>query len=679
MIAAAVVAIGLVLSILTVPSGFQQTTTPTPPPATAPATTTPRPGENRPGFPLPTGTWIGLISEGVPPRTLTGTFPFLDPAEDVLPDGSLITRTSDAYVLVGPDGLHTDLPIGSPSDLVDVALSPNGRLLATVDRTGHVSIWDVVVGGSTDLESVTFPEPVKRATIRWAPDSASLGLDVSGEHFSIWTTDGPAIYGPADGRLLAIATNVAAVQNSDGFRLQSLDGGFTSRPGFSEITSVAFDPSGRYFAIDANVTSESQSGVWILARDGLDSTQVAPPDSVFAWSGDGSALYWADASGTYAHPVGSEYSAITVSGIGARQDDRLRVYDSALVAKPTSLVRSGDIYELRGDRIYRRTSGSVTELATSPGETSSILNGFALDPTAPLVRSAKYPEAASTVSLVDRTGGTARLLATLPTESLYASSVIAVPDMGTFIATDDGQILEVGSDQTTTHVVDGHSPGTVGTTTTVPFAVTDAAIVRLRRGAATVTYTSGGAEDSTRLDVGEPPPEVLVNVDDLAGAAAIVDAIGVRTDLLVLVRTRVGSPAIYWIPGDSELLNNQVIPDSPMPNPTPFSQIATPFDTMVVGTARFIEADDGQTFAVEIHSGDLVKTILMADPAPDRPTCGGAVVCDIGSTTGRALAFSPDGAWLLTDDEGVYSALSTRGRGIATFGEGPPDQVVWLP
>src|SRR5680860_870310 len=177
MVAAAVFGVGLFLSILTIPSGFQHVTTPTPPPVTTTTTTTiPRPGATRPPYEPAAGTWIGLLRPDTPPITVTGTLPFLEPALDVLPDGSLLTVTDDAYVRVTPDGGHTPLPIPGPADLLDIALSPNGRLLATVDLAGRPTVWDLTTGNGLPLDEVSYRLPPDSGSLHWAPNSARLSL-----------------------------------------------------------------------------------------------------------------------------------------------------------------------------------------------------------------------------------------------------------------------------------------------------------------------------------------------------------------------------------------------------------------------------------------------------------------------------------------------------------------------
>jgi hypothetical protein len=663
MIAGTVVVVGLVLSILTVPSGFQQVTTPTPPEIKVTTTTTLPSGPQLPTYPLPRGTWLGLVRADAPPKTLTGSFPFLEPADDVMYDGSLLLHTGDSYVRVTPDGVHSDLPIGSPSQLIDVELSPNGRLLATVDVRGSVTVRDLTTSQSTEFEAIGDADPLLDGHLFWAPNSQILGLDVSGDHCYEWYVDGTLFAGPLPGRLVAVGSLQVAIAGDEGLELTrtvSAQDGTASELGrtiatLSDIQAGVFDPTGRYLAIDAAMAGQG-SGVWVIALGDPRQALVAPSGSSFTWSGDGSALYWNDATGTYAYPVSSSYRVTSVSSQELHPGDHLRVYDPALVPAPTFLVRSGDLFELRNGQISQRFASGPTPLdPPSGGTTISITDARPLDPDLPLLRTAQYENDGTAALLLNTTGFIEDLAGDLPFGAGPVTAVLDAPDVGTFLATDQGEILRAGPDRTLETVMEGRSPGIIGT---VPFAVTDTSIERLPR--------EGEA------------PETLFDVSGLAGASRLIDAIGVRSEMVVLARTLVDTAAVYWIPGDSELFGTEILPNSPLVNTTPFSLVYTPTNTRTFETGWIVSAEDGQTFAVALRYSDGIETMLMSDPAPGQATCG-AVVCQLGALTGTPLGFSPDGSWLLADTGGSYLAVSTRGRGYVFFDEAAPDGVVWIP
>ena len=664
MIAGTVVVVGLVLSILTVPSGFQQVTTPTPPPVTTTTSTTiPRPGASLPTYPLPKGTWLGLIGTEVPPKTLTATFPFLEPADDVMYDGSLLIHTSDSYVRVTPDGLHTDLPMGSPARFVDVALSPDGRSLATVDTRATVTVWDLTTNEAIEMEAVPVVDALADGHIYWAPNSVMLGLDAGGEQSFEWLNDGTLLAGPLPGRLVAVGSTHMALAVSDGLNLTNSITGLglgtvelgNTRSTISEIQAGAFDPTGRYLAIDATIAGQGQ-GVWVIDLNDPRQDLVAPSGSVFTWSGDGSALYWTDTTGTFAFPISSGYRVASVSNQKLHLGDRLRVYDPALVAAPSLLVRSSDLFELRDGQIgHRSPSGLAVLDPHSGGTTTSIVDSTSLNPDLPLLRTVEYEGDGTLALQLTTTGLIEQLVGDL---SGYGpvTSVLNAPGYGEFLAADPDGVFRLGPEQTLDPVMEGWSPGIIGT---VPFAVTSTSIERLPR------------------DGGEP--ETLLGATGLAGTADILDAVGIRSEMVILTRSLVGTAGVYWVPGDSTLFGTAILPNSPLPNPTPFSLVYTPTNDRTFETGWIVPAEDGQTFALALRYTDGIETVVMTDPNPGQSTCGGQVVCQHFSFEGRPLGFSPDGAWLLADIDGEYYALSTKGRGSVRFDEAPPDEVTWIP
>ncbi|NOY55131.1 MAG: WD40 repeat domain-containing protein [Actinobacteria bacterium] len=656
-VAATVVGLGVVLSILTIPSGFQRVTAPTAPPVITTTTTTiPRPGADRPAYEPAAGTWLGLLKPDTPPETLTGTFPFLEPAFDVLPDGSLLTVTDEAYVRVTPDGGHTPLPIPVPADLLDAALSPNGRLLATVDLDGHPTVWDLETGASLELDRVSYPSPPRAASLHWSADSMALGLGLSEQSYYVWSVEGPLLQGPTAGRLIAVSRLAAVGEDEEGLRI---NGGFhiLPRTAISDIRIGVLSPDAKYLAVDATITGEG-SGIWLLNLMEPIPHLLAPANSPFTWSGDGTALYWADETGTYAHPVGPRFTETLISDTAAEPGDRLRVYDPALVPTSTPLVDTGPLFELRDSVLFRRDPDGLHLIdPADTGTTTSIQAAFSVDPATPLLRTAAFGLDTVDVLLLDTTGTTERTLGSLPAGAATVTAIVNNADLGVLLETDNREILRAGPAGLTT-VLSGSSLGVVGT---VPFAVS-------QTSSSILTVPPEGED-----------PEVLIHASDLPGVRGLLAAVGVRSDLLVLVQQQIGVPAVLWIPGDSELLRDIVLPNAPMSNATPFSLIYTNPQDLQITSGRIVPADDAQTFAVEMHSPDGALTLIMADPGMGLSTCSGIVACVTDAFDGTVLGFSPDGSWLLANIAGRLEAISTRGRGRVVIDIAAPDQVAWIP
>ncbi|NIA25263.1 MAG: hypothetical protein GWP04_06805 [Gammaproteobacteria bacterium] len=647
----------MILSILTIPSGFQRVTAPTAPPVITTTTTTiPRPGAGRPAYEPVAGTWLGLLKPDTPPETLTGTFPFLEPAMDVMPDGSLLTVTGEAYVRVTPDGGHTPLPTPAPADLLDVALSPDGRLLATVDLAGHPTVWDLETGASLELDRVSYPSPPRAASLHWSADSMALGLGLSEQSYYVWSVEGPLLQGPTAGRLIAVSRLAAVGEDDEGLRI---NGGFhiLPRTAISDIRIGVFSPDAKYLAVDATITDEG-SGIWLLNLTEPIHQLLAPTNSPFTWSGDGTALYWADETGTYAHPVGPRFTETLISDTAAEPGDRLRVYDPALVPTPTLLIDAGTLFELRDFVMFRRDPDGLHLIdPLDTGTTTSIQAAFSVNPMAPLLRTASFGLSNVDVLLLDTTGRTVGTLGSLPTEAAMVTRIINDPVLGVLLETDSREILRAGPTGLTT-VLSGSSLGVVGS---VPFAISQAL--------SSILTVPPEGED----------PEVLIDASNLAGTRRLLAAVGVRSDLLVLVQQQIGVPAVFWIPGDSELLRDIVLPNAPISNATPFSLIYTNPEDLQITSGRIIPANDAHTFAVEMHSPDGVLTLIMATPGMGQLTCGGFVACVTASVEGTVLGFSPDGSWLLVNDAGRLEAISTRGRGRIPIDIAAPDQIAWIP
>jgi WD40 repeat protein len=130
------------------------------------------------------------------------------------PDGSFIASVADDMVcrvweissgrLVRELRGHAELtPTHFPSMLFALAISPDGRLLATGDKVGHIVVWDVESGRS--LATLEAPElytwdPVQRLhsiggirSLAFSPDGKTLAAGGSGQISNIDHLDGKAL------------------------------------------------------------------------------------------------------------------------------------------------------------------------------------------------------------------------------------------------------------------------------------------------------------------------------------------------------------------------------------------------------------------------------------------------------------------------------------------------------
>jgi WD40 repeat protein len=114
----------------------------------------------------------------------------------------------------------------SGSDVLAIAASPDGDLIATAGADGVTRLWDITTGTETATLGVAEP-----AGVQPPPPSAVYGL--------AWSSDGEflATVGFKEGR------GVVRVVDRDGAPVAELD----DDPGI-EVTSVAFNPDGRLLA-----------------------------------------------------------------------------------------------------------------------------------------------------------------------------------------------------------------------------------------------------------------------------------------------------------------------------------------------------------------------------------------------------------------------------------------------
>jgi WD40 repeat protein len=139
-------------------------------------------------------------------------------------------ETGELVTTLRPDGsisaIDPLLSQPSGSDVLAIAASPDGDLIATAGADGVTRLWDITTG--TETATLGAAEP---AGVQPLPPSAVHGL--------AWSSDGEflATVGFKDGR------GVVRVVDRDGAPVAELD----DDPGI-EVTSVAFNPDGRLLA-----------------------------------------------------------------------------------------------------------------------------------------------------------------------------------------------------------------------------------------------------------------------------------------------------------------------------------------------------------------------------------------------------------------------------------------------
>jgi WD40 repeat protein len=259
-------------------------------------------------------------------------------------DGSRLVAASGARTAVW--SLRTTAPplVQPHEDIVfAVALSPDGRLLATGDRDGLARIWNLGTGRAVDLNG-------HEATIRslaFSPDGRSVVTASDDETGRLWDA--------ANGRSLG--------------ELQGHDG---------PVLSAAFAPGGR------SVLTGGQDGgirIWALAADPVQAQLVAknePPVRDVAFHPDGRLLVTASEDRKVRVWDSRLHSVLHVFGHGERAEDWV---------ESARFGRDGRLLVSAGDdgtaRVWDGSSGAL--LATLGQAGGRPLHDAALSPDGELV------------------------------------------------------------------------------------------------------------------------------------------------------------------------------------------------------------------------------------------------------------------------------------------------------
>ena len=704
----AAVAVGgiVFLSVLTGPSGLEPAdeTIETPSITAQTTTTVPAPGSSRDAWRPPGGTWVGGFAySSARPDALFGpsmTAGLLDLTGaiivDSLPDGRLVGvyESGGPVVLLGTAGSDqaaelTPLPQPGP-DSPPPLLSPNGTRLAVIDTAGVPYVWSVDAGGdpendpalglqSTRDSSATAVEAI--ASLTWSPDSTLLALNAFQGGYYLWNLETNEVSRDSmPGRAVAVSNTQVAAWGNNGLELRDPTGRVLRRwPDLlpAEVGLLmaegAFDPLSRYLAVRGLVgpQEEGREGLTVLSTIGT-TRRVLTTDAAqgFAWSGDGSGLYWLDSDGLQVWSADPERASASMLGGNGELFARLRVYDPAISPITHPALVTSSLVELRNGEISRRTmNGSET-----------FFTGYEQATIVPADLGGRFLTVAAggtdrTVVLADPLNPDSSLIlgnlsaAQLGDEGRIVQSVALTPggnDEVTsnqleatrwYLETDEGSILFGPDAGLFASVADGRALSFVGGTV---FSVT-------QDGSAIHTLPTATGTDT-----------LLTTVD--LDAESILAVGVIRRAVFVLVVTNAGDVQIWQVPADSELLATPLFP--PAPSITSWAWVVYNAPGPAAGGTILAEpnAVGGEVFAARIDRPDGPVTVIMAAPLALESACGASAggACVLSETSGSPLGFSPDGTWLLVEDGDRYLAVSTVGRGTTPLPDVPPDAVAWV-
>ena len=710
-IAALVVGGIIFLSVLTGPSGLEpEDETPVTPPITAQTTTTvPAPGSSRDVWRPPTGTWVGGFSfSSSRPETLYG--PSLTPGlldispdttiVDALPDGRLVgvDQAEQRVVLIGsgPSVEETALLLWPGLESMPPLLSPDGTRLAMIDATGVPFVWTIGTNldaaGSPSFEltsprdsAATAVEAI--ASLAWSPDSSLLALNAFQGGYYLWDLDTNDVSRASmPGRAIAVSRSQVAAWGSAGLELRDLTGRVIRRwddlldpsardplrTGPVLQTEGAFDPLKRYLAVQGQVGPDGSDGLTVLSMIGTTRQLLTTePAQGFAWSGDGSGLYWMDSGGLQVWSADPELASAAMLGGSGEIFGRLRVYDPATspIAHPALVTSS--LVELRNGEITRRTmNGSETfftgnEQATiAPADVDGrVLTVAASEPARavvladPLNLNAPLVLGNLTTLQLSEGGRVVRAVALSPGDG----DTIATGELEAtrwYLETDRGSILFGPDGGLFTTVTQGSSLNTLGARA---FHVTP----------------DGSAIQTLPTEAGIDTVLTAADLD-----AERILAVGViRRTLFVLATDDVGSAQIWQVPGDSPLLTTPFFPVGP--SITSDKWLVYTSAGAITGGRILTDPDTGpggELLAAQLDRPNGPITIVLASPLALESVCGALAggACVVSETSGSLLGFSPDGNWLLVDSDSGYLALSTVGRGGVLISETVPDDIAWV-
>lgn len=676
LVAAALLVAGILATVIAVPSGFERVTAPKPPPpTTTTVTTTPLPGSTRPSYRLPFGTfvvvfgrdaWVATGGNPNNPQAFGATLDQIGTPLGMLAGGSLIAQSGEDLVLATPDGGIR--PLGSPTTVADAAVSPNGLLVGIKDILGNPWLWDPSSDTFEKLSPEWYTGSLVAGTILWSPDSDLIGMQTDLDRFLLVDVTAPQTQNTADsGTLLAVGSRHVVLTDGDEVRVAPLnreplrvDGPSVQSWPVAGATAAEMDPTGTLIAV-AGTANVDQTGLWMLrlGDPAIDFVGEDPLD--FTWSGDGTVLYWAHADGVSAFPRDDLVAGPgEIIGSSFGPGTRLRVYDRKLIAAPSRLLDDGsELVELRRGILFARTPDGVFSIEPKDSRTTTSIGRLGSH----ILRTAADTDTVE-LQAFDPWQGTI--------DGIYAAGDLTADEQVTGTAIYSNEPLQAYAETSSRRIFGLSAPGE-----TPASLVASAGYSLGRVGRVVFAIVSGGGQIiPLALPTFESEIRPLLETRDLPGVSRFVAAVGIRTDLFVVVELTTGEHALYLIPGDSPLLGGLVlrnVPDAAQSNLLTVARFPAEFTGF-----RFLTPPVGHVAALAYEEADGSRFLLLEDPLSPLSRCG-ISPCIVATAAGRPLGFSPDGSWLVVARDGEEIAVSTVGRGEQRLDFDAPEQITWLP
>lgn len=295
----------------------------------------------------------------------------------VSPDSRRVAYAGDtpAFKIANVDGSGHPLEFHTGNQVLELAYSPDGQHIASVDRNGTIHVWNV----DRTMKTRTFRGHTAGVLgAVWSPDGQRIASVAQDDTLRIWNArDGNAppillkytaplfdVDWSPDGQRIATSSQdrTVALWNADGSGKPQILKGHEAlvhnvawSPDGSLLASCGSDYTVRIWKADGTATPQ------IFRHAGIVYTAVFSPDGkrIVSSSVDSTARVWnVDGSGepiVFPHETGLYGAAFSPDGkfiVTGSQDRIMRIWNADGTGKPREFKGHANVVTVRGDRVF---------------------------------------------------------------------------------------------------------------------------------------------------------------------------------------------------------------------------------------------------------------------------------------------------------------------------------------